>query len=126
MKKMVNSPLAPKAVGPYSQAQIFGQLVFTSGQIPLDPESGEVVGKDVKTQAQRVFENLKVVLEEANADFSTVIKTTCFLKNMDDFTAFNEIYGHYLGESLPARSCFAVACLPKDVLCEVEVIAYIK
>lgn len=125
MKKTINSPHAPKAVGPYSQAQAFGNLLFTSGQIPLDPETGAVVGNDVKTQAQRVFENLRLVLDEAGANFDTVIKTTCFLKNMEDFVAFNEIYGHYLGESLPARSCFEVARLPKDVLCEVELIAYI-
>lgn len=125
MKKAINTSKAPKAVGPYAQAQAFRDLLFTSGQVPLDPETGAVVGNDVKTQAQRVFENLRAVLDQAGASFDTVLKTTCYLDNMEDFAAFNEIYAHYLGESLPARSCVEVARLPKDVLCEVELIAYI-
>lgn len=112
---------APGAIGPYSQAIKYGDIVFTSGQIPLTAD-GALVEGDIKAQAEQVMKNLAAVLEEAGASFDTVIKTTCFLADMADFAAFNEVYGTYI-TSAPARSCVAVKTLPKNVLCEVEVIA---
>lgn len=120
----ISTNKAPKAIGPYSQAVKAGNFLFTSGQIPLDPESGEIKGTEIKEQAERVCENLKAVLEEAGSDFSRVIKTTCFLSDMADFAAFNEVYSKYF-ISKPARSCVAVKTLPKNVLVEVELIAEI-
>ena len=125
MLKKVSTDKAPGAIGPYSQAIIYENLLFTSGQIPLDPDKGIIVGEDIITQAERVMNNLKAVLEEAGSSFDKVIKTTCFLKNMSDFAKFNEVYSKYF-TSKPARSCVAVKELPKDVLVEVELIAYIK
>ena len=125
MLKKVSTNKAPGAIGPYSQAIIYENLLFTSGQIPLDPDKGIIVGEDIITQAERVMNNLKAVLEEAGSSFDKVIKTTCFLKNMSDFANFNEVYSKYF-TSKPARSCVAVKELPKDVLVEVELIAYIK
>ena len=125
MLKKVSTNKAPGAIGPYSQAIIYENLLFTSGQIPLDPDKGIIVGEDIVTQADRVMNNLKAVLEEAGSSFDKVIKTTCFLKNMSDFANFNEVYSKYF-TSKPARSCVAVKELPKDVLVEVELIAYIK
>ena len=125
MLKKVSTDKAPGAIGPYSQAIIYENLLFTSGQIPLDPDKGVIVGEDIITQAERVMNNLKAVLEEAGSSFDKVIKTTCFLKNMSDFAKFNEVYSKYF-TSKPARSCVAVKELPKDVLVEVELIAYIK
>lgn len=113
---------APDAVGPYSQAVIAGGMVFTSGQIPLDPETGEIEGRDIKAQAYRVMRNLTAVLEEAGVSADDVVKTTCFLKDMNDFGEFNEVYAEFFTEK-PARSCVAVKTLPKDVLCEVEAVA---
>ena len=120
----ISTDKAPKAIGPYSQAVRVGNFLFTSGQIPLDPETGDIKGADIKEQAERVCENLKAVLEEAGADFSRVVKTTCFLSDMADFAAFNEVYAKYF-ISKPARSCVAVKTLPKNVLVEVELIAEI-
>ena len=125
MLKKISTNKAPGAIGPYSQAIIYENLLFTSGQIPLDPDKGVIVGEDIITQAERVMNNLKAVLEEAGSSFDKVIKTTCFLKNMSDFTNFNEVYSKYF-TSKPARSCVAVKELPKDVLVEVELVAYIK
>ena len=125
MLKKVSTDKAPGAIGPYSQAIIYENLLFTSGQIPLDPDKGIIVGDDIITQAERVMKNLNAVLEEAGSSFEKVIKTTCFLKNMSDFASFNEVYSKYI-TSKPARSCVAVKELPKDVLVEVELIAYIK
>ena len=113
---------APKAIGPYSQAIACGNLLFTSGQIPLDPETGAMVGDEIKAQAERVMQNLAAVLEAAGTDFDHVIKTTCFLADMADFAAFNEVYAKYI-TSAPARSCVAVAALPKGALVEVELVA---
>ena len=120
----ISTDKAPKAIGPYSQAVKVGNLLFTSGQIPLDPANGEIVGEDIKTQAVRICENLKAVLEAAGATFENVVKTTCFLSDMADFAAFNEVYAQYF-VSKPARSCVAVKTLPKNVLAEIEIIAEI-
>lgn len=123
-KTIINTENAPAAIGPYSQANQLGNLVFTSGQIPLDPNSMEVVAGVVTEQAEQVMQNLMAVLKEAGASAQTVIKTTCFIKDMNDFVAFNEVYAKYFAELAPARSCVEVARLPKDVLVEVEAIAY--
>ncbi|MGJ8581043.1 MAG: RidA family protein [Psychromonas sp.] len=123
-KTIINTEKAPAAIGPYSQANQLGNLVFTSGQIPLDPVSMEVVAGGVTEQAEQVMKNLMAVLEEAGASASTVVKTTCFIKDMNDFVAFNEVYAKYFAELAPARSCIEVARLPKDVLVEVEAVAY--
>ncbi|MGL5647444.1 MAG: RidA family protein [Clostridium sp.] len=124
MLEKINTKKAPKAIGPYSQAIKVNNMLFTSGQIPLDPETMEIVGVGVKEQAERVMQNLNAVLEEAGVNFDHVVKTTCFLKDMADFAAFNEVYSKYI-KNAPARSCVAVKELPKAVLCEVEVIAYL-
>jgi 2-iminobutanoate/2-iminopropanoate deaminase len=113
---------APDAIGPYSQAVVVNGLVFTSGQIAINPASGNVEAVTIEEQTEQVCNNLKNVLEACNSSLEKAVKTTCFLKNMEDFAAFNEIYGKYFTEK-PARSCVAVKQLPKDVLVEVEVIA---
>lgn len=118
----IHTDNAPAAVGPYSQAIAAGGMLYTSGQIALDPATGEIVGDDIKAQAEQVMKNLAAVLTEAGTSQENVIKTTCFLKDMGDFGAFNEVYGAFFTEK-PTRSCVAVKTLPKDVLCEVEVIA---
>ncbi len=120
----ISTDKAPKAIGPYSQAVMLGNILFTSGQIPLDPVSGEVIGDDIEAQTERICLNLKAVLEEAGTGFESVIKTTCFLSDMADFAKFNEVYAKYF-VSKPARSCVAVKTLPKNVLAEIEVIAEI-
>lgn len=120
--KTIDTKNAPAAIGPYSQAKVSGGFVFTSGQIPADPMSGEIVGADVTAQAEQVMANLGAVLAAAGSDFSRVVKATCFLASMDDFAAFNAVYGKYM-TGKPARSCVAVKTLPKNVLCEVEAIA---
>ncbi len=124
MSKKVQTANAPAAIGPYSQATIVGNLVFTSGQIPLDPETGAMVGADITEQAHRVCRNLEAVLTAAGATLQSVLKTTCFLSTMADFAAFNEVYAQYFTEK-PARSCVAVKELPKAALVEIEVIAEI-
>lgn len=122
MLNVTSTPNAPAAIGPYSQAIEFQNIVFTSGQVPLDPATGEVVGTTITEQAEQVMKNLGAILEASGTDYTKSIKTTCFLANMADFGAFNEVYGKYF-TTKPARSCVAVKQLPKDVLCEVEVIA---
>ena len=122
-KKIISTAQAPAAIGPYSQANQIGNMVFTSGQIALVPETMEIVAGGINEQSEQVMNNLMAVLKEAQASAETVIKTTCFLKDMNDFAAFNEIYGKYFPENAPARSCVEVARLPKDVLVEVEAIA---
>ena len=121
MEKIITDK-APKAIGPYSQAIVCGELVFTSGQIPLDPQTGEIVGVTIEEQAERVMQNLGEVLKAADSSFEKAVKTTCFLADMADFAAFNAVYAKYFTEK-PARSCVAVKTLPKNVLVEVEVIA---
>jgi 2-iminobutanoate/2-iminopropanoate deaminase len=115
---------APEALGPYSQAIVTGNMVFTSGQIAINPATNAVEATDIQGQTEQVMKNLGEVLKEAGSSFEKAVKTTCFLKNMSDFAAFNEVYGKYF-TSKPARSCVAVKELPKDVLVEVEVIAEI-
>lgn len=124
MLKKVATDSAPAAIGPYSQGIIVDKLLFSSGQIALDPATGEVVGSTITEQAEQVMKNLGAILEEAGISYANVVKTTCFLADMGDFGAFNEVYGKYFTEK-PARSCVAVKTLPKNVLCEVEVIAYL-
>ncbi len=123
-KEIISSENAPKAIGPYVQAVKVGNFLFTSGQIPLDPATNTIVVGDIKVQAKRVLDNLVAVLNEAGLTTKNVVKTTCFLKNINDFTAFNEVYAEYFTSPAPARSCVEVARLPKGVLCEVELVAY--
>ena len=120
--KAVSTNKAPAAIGPYSQAQIVGNLVYTSGQIPIIPEPG-ALAEGLEAQAHQVFKNLGELLKAAGSDLSKTVKTTVFIKNMDDFGAINAIYAQYFTEPFPARSCVEVARLPKDVLLECEVIA---
>ena len=125
MFKKISTKNAPAAIGPYSQAIRYGDLLFTSGQIPLDPTTGDMIGTDITQQAEQVMKNLGAVLAEAGTSFDNVVKTTCFLADIADFAAFNAVYGNYI-TSAPARSCVAVKDLPKGALVEVEVIAVIK
>ncbi len=113
---------APAAIGPYSQAVLVGDMLYSSGQIPLDPATGTMVGSNITEQTEQVMKNLQAVLEEAGVGFDNVVKTTCFLADINDFADFNAVYAKYI-TSAPARSCVAVAALPKGALVEVEVIA---
>ena len=124
MSNKVHTDNAPAAIGPYSQAVITGNLVFTSGQIPINPATGAVEANGINEQAEQVCKNLSAVLEAAGSSLEKAVKTTCFLRNMEDFASFNEVYAKYFTEK-PARSCVAVRELPKGVLVEVEVIAEI-
>jgi 2-iminobutanoate/2-iminopropanoate deaminase len=117
---------APAAIGPYSQAIRCGQLVYTAGQIPLDPASGEIVGSDIQAQTDRVLQNLQAILKSAGASLESVIKTTVFLAHMNDFGGMNTVYASYFGEHAPARSTVAVAELPRKVLVEIECVALIN
>lgn len=120
--KFVSTDKAPGAIGPYSQAVITGNLLFTSGQIAINPATGEVESDTIQGQTEQIMKNLGALLEAAGSSYAKTVKTTCFLADMNDFAAFNEIYGKYFTEK-PARSCVAVKTLPKNVLAEVELIA---
>ena len=122
MKKVISTPKAPAAIGPYSQAIETEGYLFTSGQIPINPATGEVEGTTIEEQAEQVMQNIGAILEEAGLTFANVVKTTCFLADLADFAAFNAVYAKYLPEAAPARSCFAVAGLPKGAKLEVETI----
>ena len=123
--EIVSTKNAPGTIGPYSQAIILNGVVYTSGQVPLSPETGEVVGTTIEEQAEQVMKNLGAVLEAAGSSYEKTVKTTCFLADMNDFAAFNEVYGKYF-TGKPARSCVAVKTLPKNVLCEVEAVAAVE
>ena len=125
MLEKISTDKAPKAIGPYSQAVLCGNMLYTSGQIALNPSSGELVGSSITEQTEQVMKNLSAVLQKAGTSFENVIKTTCFLSDISDFAAFNEVYGKYI-TSAPARSCVAVKDLPKGALVEVEVIAEVQ
>jgi 2-iminobutanoate/2-iminopropanoate deaminase len=127
MIETVATENAPAAIGPYSQAKKVGNTLYCSGQIPLCPKTGEMLGgNEVAGQARQSLDNLKAVLEAAGSSLDSVVKTTCYLVTMDDFAAFNEVYAEYFGESVPARACVAVAQLPKGALCELDAIAIIE
>jgi 2-iminobutanoate/2-iminopropanoate deaminase len=123
MKKIISTDLAPKAIGPYSQAVISNGFVFLSGQIPLDPTTGQIIDGDITAQTERVFENLKQVLGAAGASFQTVVKTTVFLRDMGEFAKMNEVYARYFPDNPPARSTVEAARLPRDVRVEIDCIA---
>lgn len=122
----IQTDAAPAAIGPYSQAQVYGDLVFTAGQIPIDPESGDLLQGSVAEQTDRVMSNLAAVLEAAGASLGSVIKTTVFLRDMNDFGEMNEVYGRRFGDHKPARSTVEAARLPKDVAVEIEAIAAVR
>ncbi len=124
MLKKISTDKAPAAIGPYSQAIMTNGFLFTSGQIPINPETGNVDAEGITAQTEQAMKNLKAVLDEAGTSFDNVVKTTCFIADMGDFAAFNEVYAKYI-TSAPARSCVAVKALPKGVLCEVEAIAVV-
>lgn len=122
-KKIISTSNAPQAIGPYSQAVCANGFVFVSGQIPLDHKTGQIVSGDIKEQTKVVIENLKAILQAANSSLENVLKTTVYLKDMNDFMAMNEVYAEYFGVSLPARATIEVCRLPKDVAVEIEVCA---
>lgn len=124
MFQKISTAKAPAAIGPYSQAIRAGEFLFASGQIPINPETGAVEAEGIEAQTEQVMKNIGAILDEAGTDYEHVVKTTCFLDDMSDFAAFNGVYERYF-TGKPARSCVAVKKLPKDVLCEVEVIAYL-
>lgn len=126
MKHVVKTDKAPQAIGPYSQAIEVNGMIYTSGVVPIDPATGNVVEGDIKVQATRVFDSMKALLEDAGSSCEDVVKTTVFIKDMNDFAALNEIYAEYFTGNFPARSCVEVARLPKDVLLEMEAIALKK
>ena len=125
MRKIVATDKAPAAIGPYAQANIIGDLVITSGQIPIDPTTGNLVEGDIEAQTKQVFENLKAVLEAAGSGLDKIVKTTCFMDNMNDFAKMNEVYASFFSGDYPSRSAVEVAKLPKGALIEIEAIAYL-
>lgn len=124
--KKVETNQAPAAIGPYVQGNIVNGLLFSSGQLPMDPKTGELVEPTIEAQTKQAMENIRGILASMDLDFNAVVKTTCFLSDIHHFAKFNEVYGTYFTENLPARSCFEVACLPKDALVEIEFIAEVK
>ncbi len=122
MKKIVSTKNAPAAIGPYSQAVQYGNFLFVSGQIAIDPQTGNLVGGDIEAQTEQVLKNLTAIIAEAGMAVAGVVKCSCFLKDMNDFARFNAVYENYFGESLPARETVEVSRLPKDVLVEVSAI----
>ena len=126
MRQQIQTDQAPAAIGPYSQAIRHGNMIFTSGQIPLDPQTGDIVGEDITTQTRQVLDNLSAVLEASGVSLGEVVKTTCFLHDMNDFAAFNEVYQHYFVSDAPVRSCVAVERLPNDVLVEIVALAILE
>jgi 2-iminobutanoate/2-iminopropanoate deaminase len=125
MKKIISTSNAPAAIGPYSQAVVLNDMVYTSGVIPIDPANGTVVNGDIKVQTKRALQSLEALLKDSGSDLGKVVKTTVFIKNMEDFPLVNEVYASFFTDNFPARSCVEVARLPKDVLIEVEAVAYI-
>lgn len=123
MKKSIATDKAPGAIGPYSQAVKAGNLIFVSGQLPIDPETGAFAGADIASQTKQSLENIKAILNEAAASMEAVVKATVFLKDMNDFAGMNKVYGEYFAEPHPARAAVEVARLPKDALVEIEVVA---
>jgi 2-iminobutanoate/2-iminopropanoate deaminase len=122
-RETIATDKAPKAIGPYAQAIVANGFVYTAGQIPLDPQTGNIIEGGIKEQTRRVIENLKAVLEASGASMNQVVKATVFLKNIGDFAAMNEVYAEYLGDSKPARSTVAVAELPRNALIEIDLVA---
>ncbi|MCS4488561.1 RidA family protein [Streptococcus sciuri] len=125
MVKIIQTDQAPKAIGPYVQGKIVGDFLFASGQVPLSPTTGAVIGETIEEQTKQVLSNVKAILKEAGSDFDQVVKTTCFLSDINDFAAFNAVYETAFNETFPARSCVEVSRLPKDVKVEIEVTAYL-
>ena len=125
MRKIVATDKAPAAIGPYAPANSIGELVLTSGQIPIDPATGNLVEGDIEAQTKQVFENLKAVLEAAGSGLDKIVKTTCFMDNMNDFAKMNEVYASFFSGDYPSRSAVEVAKLPKGALIEIEAIAYL-
>lgn len=121
--EIISTESAPGAIGPYSQAIKLGNLLFTAGQIPLDPATGQIVEGDIKDQTERVMQNVVAILEAAGTSIDNVVKTTCFLTDLNDFAAFNEVYARYMGSNRPARSTIQVAALPAGAMVEVETVA---
>ncbi len=123
--KVISTDKAPAAIGPYSQAIVAGDFLYASGQIAIIPETGSIADGDITVQTKQVLKNVGAILKESGADYKDVVKTGCFLADMNDFAAFNEVYATFFSDHKPARSCVAVKTLPKNVLCEVEVVAYL-